>query len=107
MRSLAAFLLILSILLGARVARAEIAPTDGQRHSATWTTGAIITFTSIGVSLLGAALVLTSFHGDVTENEGYTDMASFATGIMFSAIGDGGMLIGGPATWIAGIGRPE
>lgn len=82
-----------------------LVPAVKRGHSPMWKTGAIITITSIGVSLLGAALVVTSMHGDLTEGSGHVDAAPWVTGLVLSAVGDGGAFIGGPITWMAGIGR--
>jgi hypothetical protein len=72
-------------------------------HSAAWKTGAIITFTSIGVSLMGAALTV---GGLGNPDSGYgSDAGLFISGLVISAVGDAGTFIAGPITWMAGIGR--
>src|SRR5262245_26033364 len=100
----------IALLLLASVAHAEVAPVNPKTvelvpavhrgHSVAWKVGAIVTFTSMGLTLLGAALVATSIHG-----ERDWDYPRFYAGFMISIAGDGGVAIGGPVTWLAGIGR--
>jgi hypothetical protein len=83
-----------------------LVPSVRHGHSTMWKTGAIITFASMGVTLLGA--VMTIYGLGNLDNDTGGNMALFTVGIITSAAGDAGMLIGGPATWLAGIGRdPE
>lgn len=113
MRLLVAILLL--SLVNISPARAELSPVRQtivlvpavrHGHSTTWKTGAIITVTSIGVSLLGAALTIEGIDNRWENGQGGSPM--FWTGIAMSIVGDGGLVIGGPITWMAGIGRdPE
>jgi hypothetical protein len=81
----------------------ELVPSVRRGHSPAWTTGAIITFTSIGVSLMGAALTI---YGIGNPDSGYGYMSNvFITGLVISATGDAGMLLAGPITWMAGMQR--
>ncbi len=83
-----------------------LVPAVRHGHSAMWKTGAIITVTSVGVSLLGAALTIEGIDSRWENGQGASPM--FWTGIAMSIVGDGGLVIGGPITWMAGIGRdPE
>ena len=85
----------------------ELVPAVRRGHSMTWTTGASITFTRIGVSLAGAALVIAGLGPNPDSGYGGNgDM--FIAGLVISAVGDGGVFIGGPITWMCGIrGRDE
>ena len=83
-----------------------LVPSVRHGHSTMWKTGAIITCTSVGVALAGAALAISGLDNRWENGMGGSPM--FWTGIAMSIAGDGGLLIGGPATWIAGIHRdPE
>lgn len=85
-----------------------LVPSVRRGHSMTWKTGAIITFSSIGVSLMGAALTLGGLNGANFDTGRGGDTSMMISGIVISALGDGGMFLGGPITWIAGIDRhPE
>jgi hypothetical protein len=81
-----------------------LVPAVRHGHSIMWKTGAIITVASVGVSLLGAALVVSSMHGDITEGSGRIDQGPWIAGLVLSVVGDGGVFIGGPVTWMSGIG---
>ena len=113
MRSLTAFILsLLMILPIASAARAEIAPAGRQTvelvpavrrgHSTMWKTGAIITVTSIGVSLVGAALTIQGLGNNPFEHASDFNGGLFWGGIAMSIVGDAGLVIAGPALWIAG-----
>ena len=65
--------------------------------------GAIITFASLGVTLAGAWMTIAGL-GNLDNDTGGSFPLSLA-GMVVSAIGDGGVFIGGPITWMAGIGR--
>ncbi|MGZ3425926.1 MAG: hypothetical protein ACXVCV_04710 [Polyangia bacterium] len=80
-------------------------PQVRRGHSAMWKTGAIITFTSMLVTLAGAGMIIGSLGNRFENGTGYDNFALFLTGTLSSAIGYGGMFIGGPITWISGIGR--
>jgi hypothetical protein len=80
-----------------------LVPSVQRGHSTMWKTGAIITVTSVGVSLLGAALTVHGL-GD-PDYGGGGNGAEFWAGIAMSIAGDGGLVLGGPLTWIAGIDR--
>jgi hypothetical protein len=77
-----------------------LVPSVRHGHSTMWKTGAIITCTSVGVALAGAALAISGLDNRWENGMGGSPM--FWTGIAMSIAGDGGLLIGGPATWIAG-----
>ncbi len=84
-----------------------LVPPVGRGHSAMWKTGAIITLTSIGVSLVGAALTVEGM-GNPFEYDSGGNGAMFVAGLVMSAIGDGGVFVAGPITWMAGMRRdPE
>jgi len=86
-------------------------------HSVMWKTGAAITAASVGLTLIGALLTIAGLdHGglgtcDITEGEqcpaDKTGAALMTAGMFISVLGDGGLFIGGPATWIAGARRPR
>ena len=83
-----------------------LVPPVRRGHSAMWKTGAIITFCSMGVTLAGAGFVIAGL-GNLDNGTG-GDFPLALTGFVMSAIGDGGVFIAGPITWMAGIGRaPE
>jgi hypothetical protein len=86
-----------------------LVPSVRRGHSTMWKTGAIITFCSMGVTLAGAWMTIASLGNKFdTSQSGFDNAGLFLAGVISSAIGDGGMLIGGPITWISGIGRaPE
>jgi len=79
-------------------------PAVQRGHSAMWKSGAIVTFTSIGVTLAGAALTVAGLGPNPDSGYGGND-AMFWTGIAMSIVGDGGAFIAGPITWMAGIAR--
>jgi hypothetical protein len=83
-----------------------LVPSVRRGHSVTWKTGAIITFCSMGVTLAGAWMTIASLGNKFDTGQGVDNNGLFLAGVISSALGDGGMLIGGPVTWIAGIGRP-
>ena len=85
--------------------RLELVPSVRHGHSITWKTGAIITATSVGVSLVGAALTIMGIDNRWENGQGGSPM--FWTGIAMSVAGDGGLVLGGPITWMAGIGGPR
>jgi hypothetical protein len=94
-----------------------LVPAVHRGHSVMWTTGAAITFASVGVTLLGALLTVAGVGKgglgtcDITEGatcpSDPTGSALMAAGMFISVVGDGGLFIGGPATWIAGARRPR
>jgi hypothetical protein len=108
MRIFAAILLVSFVKISPVVAEEsprplELVPSVRRGHSAAWQTGAIITFTSIGVSLFGAALTVGGLQGANFETGRGGNAGLFIAGITISAIGDAGMFIGGPITWMSGI----
>ena len=85
----------------------ELVPSVHHGHSVTWKTGAIITFASLGVTLAGMALVIGGAQGAGLDNgTSGSSPGMFWAGIAMSVVGDGGAFIGGPITWMAGIGGP-
>lgn len=83
-------------------------PSVRRGHSTMWKTGAIITFTSFGATLMGAALTIGGLQGVNINSGGGGNWVMFWSGIAVSILGDGGAFIAGPVTWMAGIGRaPE
>ena len=82
-----------------------LVPSVRRGHSAMWKTGAIITFASLGVSLMCAALTIGGLDGANFDTGRGGDTSMMISGIVISALGDGGMFLGGPAIWIAGISR--
>ena len=92
---------------GPTPSRIVLVPAVRRGHSLTWTTGAIITFASLGVSLAGAGLTIGGLNAAHFETGVGGDSSMMITGIVMSAIGDGGVFIGGPITWMAGIGGPR
>jgi hypothetical protein len=134
MRYVVAVLVILSLARAARAGDAPpgmievptppaaarpipLVPSVHRGHSVMWKTGAAITVASAGLTLLGALLTVTGLdHGglgtcDITEGAQCpadpTGSALMTAGMLISIVGDGGLLIGGPATWIAGARRPR
>ena len=116
MRIVVAILLILAVNnspargeeLPAPVASLELVPSVRHGHSVTWKTGAIITFASLGVTLAGVAFTIGGLQGVNFENGGSGGSPGmFWTGIAMSIAGDGGAFIGGPITWMFGIGGPR
>jgi hypothetical protein len=110
MRILAAILLVFVVNISPLAAQEsprplELVPSVRRGHSITWKTGAIITATSVGVSLIGAALTIMGVDSRWENGQGGSPM--FWTGIAMSIAGDGGLVIGGPITWLAGIGGPR
>lgn len=79
-----------------------LVPSVRHGHSTMWKTGAIITITSVGVSLLGAALTVAGLGPNPDSGYGGNG-AMFIAGLVISAIGDGGAFVAGPITWVAGI----
>ena len=85
-----------------------LVPPVRRGHSMTWKAGAAVTFISLAVSALGAGLTLGGLQGiNIDGGESHNNGGMFLAGIVISAIGDGGAFIGGPITWMAGIGGPK
>jgi hypothetical protein len=85
-----------------------LVPAVRRGHSATWKAGAAVTIASFAVSLAGVGLTLGGLQGiDIDGGQSLNSSGMFLAGIIVSAIGDGGLLLGGPITWMAGIGGPR
>ena len=85
-----------------------LVPAVRRGHSATWKAGAAVTVASLAVSLLGCGLTLGGLQGiNIDGGQSQNNSAMFLAGIVISAIGDGGLFLGGPITWMAGIGGPR
>ena len=85
-----------------------LVPPVRRGHSIMWKSGAAITFISLAVSALGAGLAVGGIQGiNIDGGQSHNNGSMFLAGIVISAIGDGGLFIGGPATWIAGANRPR
>ncbi len=114
MRILTAILLVSLVNLSPAAAEESplkqtivLVPAVQHGHSAMWKTGAILTITSIGVSLLGAALTVEGM-GNPFEYGPSGNAGMFISGLVMSAIGDGGLFIAGPIVWSLGTRRdPE
>jgi len=81
-----------------------LVPAVRRGHSVTWKTGAAITVASLAVSLIGCGLTLGGLQGVSLDGPSHNNEDMFLAGLVISAIGDGGLFIGGPVTWMAGMG---
>jgi hypothetical protein len=84
---------------GSAVVREHALPWTPTHHKPGWTTGAIITLTSIGVIAMGAALLVSDWPSDWGKPG-----AMAIGGMCVGGVGVGGLVIGGPATWVGSMG---
>ena len=60
------------------------------------------------MSAIGAGLAVGGIQGiNIDGGQSHNNGSMLLAGIVISAIGDGGLFIGGPVTWMAGIGGPR
>ena len=81
-----------------------LVPPVRRGHSVTWKTGAAITVCSFAVTLAGLGLTLGGLQGVSLDGPSHNNEGMFVAGLVVSAIGDGGLFIGGPVTWMVGMG---